>query len=311
MSTDVSVIIAAYNASSSLTRAVDSALTQDGVSVEVIIVDDCSADETWKIASRLSEKDPRIHAVQTEKNSGPGAARNMALEAATGKWVAVLDGDDAFEADRLQTILSALNNAEADIAVDNLLVYEVETGKHYPMFTKQDWPPSGVITLDAYISGNLFSGSGFTLGYTKPVIKRSFIEEYKLRYPEDIRIGEDYIFMADALAYGGQCVFIEKPGYIYSVHSTSISHRLSSDHVARIIEHDKKFVARHTLDTKSQRAQRLRQTSLNDIYAFSILVESIKNKDMRGLVRALWLSPTCPRHLSAAIKKRLKKVVPS
>ena len=92
---DISVIIAAYNVESYIERAIQSALSQEGVGLEVIVVDDCSSDETVNIVRSI--KDKRLVLVQHDVNQGPGAARNTAIEKAKGQWIAVLDGDDVFE----------------------------------------------------------------------------------------------------------------------------------------------------------------------------------------------------------------------
>ncbi len=98
MSPDISVIIAAYNVECYVERAINSALIQadgaDAPAVEVIVIDDGSTDRTWEILSRIA--DPRVRCFQLPGNSGPSAARNAGIARASGRWIAVLDGDDAF-----------------------------------------------------------------------------------------------------------------------------------------------------------------------------------------------------------------------
>ena len=89
MQPDVSFVIAAHNAEATLMRAIDSALSQRGVSVEVIVVDDCSTDGTLSLAR--SHGDARVRVLALEANRGPGGARNAGLDAACGRWVAILD----------------------------------------------------------------------------------------------------------------------------------------------------------------------------------------------------------------------------
>ncbi|TIL77371.1 MAG: glycosyltransferase family 2 protein, partial [Mesorhizobium sp.] len=74
-------------------RAIASAIAQRGVSVEVIVVDDQSRDRTLDLAQSYPEDIVRV--VALEQNRGPGGARNVGLELARGRWVAVLDSDDA------------------------------------------------------------------------------------------------------------------------------------------------------------------------------------------------------------------------
>ena len=89
----VSLIIPCYNSAATLERAVDSGLTQNEL-LEIIIVDDCSTDNTLEIARKKQLHDDRIQIIQTERNAGPGAARNQGIEKAKGKYVCFLDHDD-------------------------------------------------------------------------------------------------------------------------------------------------------------------------------------------------------------------------
>lgn len=90
----VSIIIPAYNAGEGLEVAVESILAQTWKNIEVIIVDDCSTDDTFTIAKEFAKKDSRIIVRQTEENSGPYVARNIALNIATGDFVTINDADD-------------------------------------------------------------------------------------------------------------------------------------------------------------------------------------------------------------------------
>src|SRR5690606_33427368 len=106
------------NAEDTISGAIESALAQRGVSVEVIVVDDCSSDRTVEIAARFPRHLVRV--VELEENRGPGGARNAGLDVASGRWVAVLDSDDAVHPDRLARMLRRAEAAGAQIAVDNL-----------------------------------------------------------------------------------------------------------------------------------------------------------------------------------------------
>ena len=77
---DVSIVIAAWNAQDFILTAINSALAQKGVSVEVLVVDDASSDSTCAVVE--SVKDLRVKLLRSEKNGGPGAARNIGFAAA-------------------------------------------------------------------------------------------------------------------------------------------------------------------------------------------------------------------------------------
>lgn len=90
---DVSIIIPAYRSEATLAEAVQSALDQDGVLSEVIVVIDGSPDRSFAVACDCAARDPRVR-VQYQANQGVSAARNAGAATARGAWLAFLDADD-------------------------------------------------------------------------------------------------------------------------------------------------------------------------------------------------------------------------
>lgn len=90
----VSVILPVFNAETGLAIAVESILAQTWSNLEVLIVDDCSPDDTYTVMKKYAAQDDRIKIFQTPQNSGPYVARNIALQSATGEFVTVNDADD-------------------------------------------------------------------------------------------------------------------------------------------------------------------------------------------------------------------------
>lgn len=90
----VSVITPIYNAEKYLRKTLDSILAQTYKDIEIVLVDDCSSDDSANIIREYMQKHPEIVYFLQETNQGAGAARNKALELATGQYVAFLDSDD-------------------------------------------------------------------------------------------------------------------------------------------------------------------------------------------------------------------------
>lgn len=97
----VSVIMPSYNTASLIAESIQSVLDQSYASWELIIVDDCSSDDTDDIV-RPFLSDKRIRYIKNEKNSGAAVSRNKALLEAKGKWIAFLDSDDLWLPDKLE-----------------------------------------------------------------------------------------------------------------------------------------------------------------------------------------------------------------
>ncbi len=102
----VSVVIPAFNAERTIRRAIASALRQDDVELEVLVVDDCSSDRT--VEEALAIGDTRVRVIRQERNAGVSAARNAGVHAATGTLIAFLDADDEWLPGKLRQQLLAL-----------------------------------------------------------------------------------------------------------------------------------------------------------------------------------------------------------
>jgi len=98
----ISVVMACYNSAAYLDEAVKSVLAQKYTDFELILVDDCSVDRTPEIIAAYCATDSRIVSLNLREHSGPAIARNTAIQAAKGEWIAILDSDDVACPDRLQ-----------------------------------------------------------------------------------------------------------------------------------------------------------------------------------------------------------------
>ena len=96
----VSIIMPSYNTAKFISETIDSVLAQTYENWELIIVDDCSKDDTDTVVARYT--DPRIRYLKNEVNSGAAVSRNRALREAKGRWIAFLDSDDLWTPEKLQ-----------------------------------------------------------------------------------------------------------------------------------------------------------------------------------------------------------------
>src|SRR5262249_6484977 len=153
------------------------------------------------------------------------------------------------------------------------------------------------LDLPTFIRGNLSFLGSTSLGYVKPVFSASFIKKHGLRYDPDIKIGEDYMFLAEALACGARCTIETSPGYIYTVRKGSTSHRLGVSDIERMIEGDRKFTAKYALERSARKAQAMRSFSLNEALAFTKLVDALKQKDLLHTLQIIARHPSAAFHL--------------
>ncbi len=102
----VSIIIPCYNAQKFIARTIISVQEQTYTNWEIIIVDDCSNDQTVSIIEQIAVKEPRILLLKLKVNAGTGVARNLALSKATGQYIAFLDADDLWKNNKLEKQLA-------------------------------------------------------------------------------------------------------------------------------------------------------------------------------------------------------------
>lgn len=102
MNNKVSVITASYNAARFIGETIESVLNQTYTDLELIIVDDCSTDNTEEVVNKYIEKDDRIKFYKLEINSGAAVVRNTAIEKASGRFIAFLDSDDIWDREKLE-----------------------------------------------------------------------------------------------------------------------------------------------------------------------------------------------------------------
>ena len=98
----VSIIMPTYNCGRFIEESIKSVQKQSYNKWELIIVDDCSADDTIRVVQRIQITDKRIRLYQNKSNSGAAISRNLALKEAKGRWIAFLDSDDLWEPTKLE-----------------------------------------------------------------------------------------------------------------------------------------------------------------------------------------------------------------
>ena len=139
----ISVILPAYNAEKTLRTAVESILSQQVPGMEIIIVNDGSADGTARLCHVLASENDCIHVI-TQKNAGICAARNRGLEAAGGEFIAFCDDDDLFWQGALKLLLQTAEDSHADIVRGG---YELLRQRPDGTFAEQRHPTGQPCTL--------------------------------------------------------------------------------------------------------------------------------------------------------------------
>jgi succinoglycan biosynthesis protein ExoU len=312
----VDVLIAARDRADTIERAVRSALAQEEVRT-VIVVDDGSTDDTAARAIRCAPDDKRVIVKRLNSGAGPSAARNFAMEISESPWIAILDSDDFFLPGRIATLLSL--SADWDfVADDPLQISKDRIDQETPtsmLFGASRQPRS--IDFEEFVLGNVTrrSGVGRELGFIKPLIRRSFLQRYELRYDEALRLGEDYALYARALAAGARFLLIPAAGYVSVVSADSLSAQHSRQDLERFRDTDCDLMALGSLSPKERRALAEHYSSVDCRVQWLTVIEAIKARDHLWFLVAFFRSPAVVRYVAmrllGELRRRLRKAVAS
>ena len=202
----VSVIVPVYNVESFLPACLDSVLAQSHRDMEIILVDDGSADSSGAICDRYAALDERIRVLHKE-NGGVSSARNRGLELATGELISFIDSDDTLDPDMYERLVHYMQAYGADIShcgYKHLVRDEIRLVND----TRQVLTQTREEALECLLSGRLFSGS-----LCCKLFRRELLEGLSLR--EDLKNNEDILLCFEIFNRSTRSVFADFPLYNY------------------------------------------------------------------------------------------------
>lgn len=118
----ITVIVPCYNVEKYIDKCVQSLINQTYKNLEIILVDDCSTDNTWKIINKYSKNYENIKCMKNEKNSGAGYSRNIALKQAKNDYISFIDSDDYIENNYYESMMKQLKLEKSDLIVCDIFV---------------------------------------------------------------------------------------------------------------------------------------------------------------------------------------------
>lgn len=300
MEPKVTIVIAAYNAAAYLPKSLASAAAQTGILPEIIVADDASSDETAALMAGY----PQVRYLRMAQNSGPSAARNAAFDQATGDWLAVLDADDDMRPERLARMVARAEAVGADLVLGNLLRVTrdgqpIDAG---PYVAPDTIDPARPLTLADYVGQNVLAPGEQTTGYLKPLFRRAFLDQHKIRYNETLRNSEDFHIVAAVLAAGGKVVVAPEADYLYQVAEGSISHAVPPRYFAALIEADRIF-AQSLRPAPSGRLREVMAARRRNLQAMLVGEQVMGALKARRPGRALMVLARHPAQIGAVLGK--------
>lgn len=306
----VSIIMANYRGGRFLEAALTSALSQTAGNIEIIVSDDASPDNSVEIIRSVMAKDDRVKLIEAPQNGGPAKARNRALDAARGEWIAIVDSDDYQHPQRLERLLKAAHDHDADLVADDLLHFH-DDGSQPISFLMLDHGLTRPfdLTTELFVRANTARSGLPTLGYLKPLIRRDILGD--LRYDAGLKVAEDYDLVVRLLARGAKAYVIPDPTYLYRRHGGSISHRMSETILQDMIDNHNRFVAEcGPFDPAVKAALEARRKGMETDLAYERLVAALKAKQMTKAAGLLARSPALMGNLYRSFRERSARLGP-
>lgn len=210
----ISVIVPVYNAEKTIERCILSLVHQSYSNMEIILVNDGSRDDSLMLCQEFAEKDPRIIVIDKD-NGGVSSARNMGISKASGDFLMFCDSDDWVKTDYCRDMLQYYSE-------DQLLMCEIEERtknkeREEIQDTEQD------VYIEEISKSKFLEYKDKGLGSpTNKLFKRNIVIDNKLKFPENLFLGEDLAFVLSYLrCISGDILFLHKKLYVYQVENNN------------------------------------------------------------------------------------------
>lgn len=213
----LSIIIPIYNGEKHIKKMLDM-LLENSIEKEIIVINDCSNDNSKKI---LDEYKERINLHHLSENHGVSYARNYGLSIAKGEYISFIDIDDEIEEEMLSKMLQKIENTNSDICVCN----------YYEIFETNDKKIASKYKLNYDVLAKEEVIKEFLLDHVSPAVwdkiyKKSLLD--KIKFNENLAIGEDILFCLYAFMESNKVAFINEYFYKYTQNNYSAMHKLSN-----------------------------------------------------------------------------------
>lgn len=225
----VSVAIPAFNAAGTIATAVDSVLAQTCPDFEVIVCDDASTDDTATIVDEYD--DDRVRLLRNVRNAGEGRTRDRAIAAAKGRWIAVLDADDAWLPSRLEKLLCAADGRRDYMVFDDLMIcHDTRLGmvQWRPLRGRNAFGTTGrharEVPLPSYLRSERL--------LIKPLFPTHVVRENGIQHSER-RFGADTEYFIRLAHAGLGFAYVPEPLYLYRVTPGSATGVAKGHHLMR------------------------------------------------------------------------------
>ena len=221
----LSVVVPVYNAKEYLRRCTDSILNQSFKDLELILVDDCSKDDSYQLCQSIAKSDNRVVVYKREKNGGIFAARNTGIKLSKGKYLTFVDNDDWLDQEMYEKLFSALKKRNLDFVscgFKEIIGDKIVTHSH-----KED----GYYNKKQIRNNLIYMLVGeqkISCAVWKTIFKKSILIENKIEFMPS-RVKDDFYFVTEYLLCCQSAEYIPGDYYNYLIREKSTIHILGQD----------------------------------------------------------------------------------
>ena len=213
----MSVIVSVYNREKHLRECLNSIINQSLTDIEIIIINDGSADRSKSIILEYASKDPRIIFIDSV-NQGVSSARNKGIEKASGKYIGFVDADDYADLKMFDTLFTIAEKENASLAVCDALVLDEKLKLEKRLKLKNE----SVLVSDKATLVLDFLSFKYDYANWNKIYLSDIIRENKLKFDESLSIWEDLLFNLEFIACAHRIVSINEDLYYYRIHDASL-----------------------------------------------------------------------------------------
>ena len=250
----ISIIIPIYNAENYLKRCLNSVINQTLKDIEIICINDCSKDNSLEILKEYSKKDNRIKIINLKENKGESKARNIGLDNTNSEYIAFLDNDDEIDLDFYEKLYNKAIKTNSDI---------VKAGVDIINYDKKHQKDN----LNELIKQNN-SKLYFTHYWWSAIYKSSLIKGNNIKFLEKYEIGEDILFLNQAILNCKKLEIIDNTYYHYHKRENSTDSKILNYEKIKSIINIREIIINNILSYKD--FNKLSDKIINDIFIWHI-----------------------------------------
>lgn len=300
----ISVVVPVYNAEKIIERCVKSIVSNDFKDLEVILIDDCSKDNSLEVCKRLSDEYSNVRYLHNEMNQGVSYTRNRGIYEANGEYTMFVDSDDWIDNDYYSSFIKAVDKYPNSMIICGYVNHDEKFNNRTDNVIWNEDKTENLYNIKEQLK-NIYDKTLLQQLWNKVFVTK-IIQNNNIRFDESISIGEDLRFILEYIKVSkiNDVVFINKPMYHYMRdQNESLMYKVGLESVEEPLKNLKLLyeLIGYSEELVEQTLLKDREKQIN-LYAYLIMHNAgMKNSEKKKLIYNL--DATRGRELYSSNKK--------